>query len=141
MRYKKCSNPFQNDMQDMQYVSGKHIYRPKRQGNIVKPVRVCPFISTVFLPFEDGQATKLANVRRAAEEPSSNILKHESYFCNSVISIVGFKVKGQIISKANYGILNSSKNERTNSFLLLCDLFLFVFWKKLKTSKIHFKII
>ena len=27
-----------------------------------------------------------------------------------------------------------------NSFLLLCDVFLFVFWKKLKTPKRHFKI-
>ena len=27
------------------------------------------------------------------------------------------------------------KNERMNSFLLLCDVFSFVFWKKLKTPK------
>ena len=27
-----------------------------------------------------------------------------------------------------------------NSFLLLCDVFLFVFWKKLKTPKMHFEI-
>ena len=33
------------------------------------------------------------------------------------------------------------KNERMNSTLLLCDLFLFVFWKKLKTPKRHFEII
>ena len=32
------------------------------------------------------------------------------------------------------------KNERMNSFLLLCNLFLFVFWKKLKTLKRHFEI-
>ena len=32
------------------------------------------------------------------------------------------------------------KNERTNSTLLLVDLFSFVFWKKVKTPKRHFKI-
>ena len=32
------------------------------------------------------------------------------------------------------------KNERTNSTLLLVDLFSFVFWKKVKTSKRHFEI-
>ena len=32
------------------------------------------------------------------------------------------------------------KNERTNSTLLLVDLFLFVFCKKVKTPKRHFKI-
>ena len=33
-----------------------------------------------------------------------------------------------------------SKNERTNSTLLLVDLFSFVFWKKVKTPKRHFAI-
>ena len=32
------------------------------------------------------------------------------------------------------------KNEQTNSTLLLCDLFSFVFWKNLKTPKRHFEI-
>ena len=32
------------------------------------------------------------------------------------------------------------KNERTNSTLLLVDLFSFVFWKKAKTPKRHFEI-
>ena len=32
------------------------------------------------------------------------------------------------------------KNERTNLTLLLVDLFLFVFWKKVKTPKRHFEI-
>ena len=32
------------------------------------------------------------------------------------------------------------KNERMNSFLLLCDVFSFVFWKKLKTPKKPFEI-
>ena len=27
-----------------------------------------------------------------------------------------------------------------DSFLLLCDVFLFVFWKKLKTPKRHFEL-
>ena len=33
------------------------------------------------------------------------------------------------------------KNKRMNSFLLLCDVFWFVFWKKLKTPKRQFEII
>ena len=32
------------------------------------------------------------------------------------------------------------KNEKTNSTLLLVDLFSFVFWKKVKTPKGHFEI-
>ena len=32
------------------------------------------------------------------------------------------------------------KNEQTNSILLLVDLFLFIFWKKVKTPKRHFEI-
>ena len=48
--------------------------------------------------------------------------------------------KGQLISKANCQAVNSSK-KRTNSFLLLCDVFSFIFWKKLKTPKRHFEII
>ena len=32
------------------------------------------------------------------------------------------------------------KNEQMNSTLLLCDLFSFVFWKKVKTPKRHFEI-
>jgi hypothetical protein len=32
------------------------------------------------------------------------------------------------------------KNERTNSILLLVDLFSFFFWKKVKTPKRHFEI-
>ena len=32
------------------------------------------------------------------------------------------------------------KTERTNSILLLWDLFLFVFWRKLKAPKRHFEI-
>ena len=32
------------------------------------------------------------------------------------------------------------KNEQMNSFLLLCDVFSFVFWKKLKTPKKPFEI-
>ena len=52
--------------------------------------------------------------------------------------------KGQIISKANYGILNSSKKQ-TNKFdfttmIPQVDLFSFVFWRKLKTPKSYFEI-
>ena len=32
------------------------------------------------------------------------------------------------------------KNEQMNSLLLLCDVFLFFFWKKLKSPKKHFEI-
>ena len=55
-----------------------------------------------------------------------------------------YDTKGQIISKANYGILNSSK-KRTNKFNFTTmipqdDLFSFVFWRKLKTPKRLFEI-
>ena len=33
------------------------------------------------------------------------------------------------------------KNEQMNSFLLVCDVFLFVFLKKLRTPQRHFEII
>ena len=54
------------------------------------------------------------------------------------------RVKGQIISKANYGILNSSKKQ-TNKFDFTAmipevDLFSFVFWRKLKTPKRYFEL-
>ena len=53
--------------------------------------------------------------------------------------------KGQIISKANYGILNFSK-KRTNKFdyttmIPQVNLFSFLFWRKLKTPKTHMEII
>ena len=52
--------------------------------------------------------------------------------------------KGQIISKANYGILNSSK-KRTNKFdfttmIPQVVLFSFGFWRKLKPPKTHLEI-
>ena len=45
------------------------------------------------------------------------------------------RTKGQLISKANCQAVNSSKKQTNESVLLLCDVFLFVFWKKLRTSK------
>ena len=53
-------------------------------------------------------------------------------------------VTGQLISKGLFGILNSSK-KGTKKFNLTTripqvDLFSFVFWKNLKTSKRHFVI-
>ena len=39
------------------------------------------------------------------------------------------QAKGQLISKANCQAEDSPKNERMNSFLLLCDVFSFVFWE------------
>ena len=36
--------------------------------------------------------------------------------------------------------VSSKKNEQTNWTLLRVDLFLFVFWKKVKTPKRHFEI-
>ena len=53
-------------------------------------------------------------------------------------------VKGQLISKGLFGILNSSK-KLTKKFDLTTmipqvDLFSFVFWKNLKTPKRHFEI-
>ena len=52
--------------------------------------------------------------------------------------------KGQLISKGLFGILNSSKNEQKKFALTTmipqADLFLFVFWKNLKTPKRNFEI-
>ena len=42
-------------------------------------------------------------------------------------------IKGQLILKANC--------QAVNLFLLLCDVFLFIIWKKLKVPKMHFEII
>ena len=49
-------------------------------------------------------------------------------------------IKGQTNSKLFFQAKVSSKNEQTNSTLLLVDLFSFVFWKKVKTPKRHFEI-
>ena len=51
---------------------------------------------------------------------------------------------GQIILKANYGNLNSSKKRTKKidftTMIPQVDLFSFVFWRKLKASKRHFEI-
>ena len=49
-------------------------------------------------------------------------------------------LKGQLILKANSQAIILPKNEGMNSFLLLCNMFLFIFWKKLKSPKRHFEI-
>ena len=52
-----------------------------------------------------------------------------------------YLLKGQLISKANCQAVNSSlllKKEQMYSFLLLCDVLWFVFWKKFKTPKRHY---
>ena len=49
------------------------------------------------------------------------------------------RAKGQLIQKANCQAVNSSKKQMY-LFLLQCDIFLFVFWKKLKTPKKTFEI-
>ena len=63
-----------------------------------------------------------------------------------LICRVEIVVKGQIISKANYGILNSSK-KRTNKFdftVMIPQINFFLFpdycWRKIKTPKRHFQI-
>ena len=67
--------------------------------------------------------------------------------CNNwyfgVIKVLFFlwKTKAQLISKCFLGpSISSKKTERMNSFLLVCELFLFVFGRKLTTPKNHFKI-
>ena len=72
-------------------------------------------------------------------------MKYSSNICiytlkDMVIAVLP-GVKGQLISKANCQAVNSSKNEQMNSFLLVCDVFSFLFWKKLRTPKRHFEII
>ena len=50
--------------------------------------------------------------------------------------------EGQITLKINCQNVNSSKKtEQMNSFLILCDVLLFDFWKKLKSSKRLLEII
>ena len=59
-----------------------------------------------------------------------------------VIKDINKAAKGQLILKANCQVVNSSKkNEQMNSFLLLCNVFLFIFWKNLKTPRKPFEII
>ena len=48
--------------------------------------------------------------------------------------------KGQSISKAKCQAKDSSKNEQMNSFLLLCDVFLFVFLEEIEDSEKTFEI-
>jgi hypothetical protein len=57
-----------------------------------------------------------------------------------ILSIFKF-AKSQVILKSNCQAVNSSKKWRMHLFLLTCDVFSFVFWKKLKTPKRHFEII
>ena len=47
-------------------------------------------------------------------------------------------IKGQLISKA-IGQAEDSPKKPTNEFDV-CDVFSFVFWKKLRTPQRHFKI-
>ena len=49
--------------------------------------------------------------------------------------LVVIVAKGQLISKANCQAEDSSKNERMNSFLLVCDVFSFVFRKNPRPEK------
>ena len=49
--------------------------------------------------------------------------------------------KGQLISKTNCQAEDFPKNERMNSFLLVCDVFSFVFWKNPRQEKNRFEII
>ena len=44
-------------------------------------------------------------------------------------------LKGQLISKKIVKPRILPKNERMNSFLLVCDVFSFVFWKNPRTEK------
>ena len=51
-----------------------------------------------------------------------------------------FMLKVRQIRNDFFNLTFPPKNEQTNSTLLLVDLFLFVFWKKVKTPKRHFEI-
>ena len=58
--------------------------------------------------------------------------------------LITYLLKGHIISEGLFGILKSPK-KRTKEFNFTTmiphvDLFLFVFWEKLKTPKRHFEI-
>ena len=52
---------------------------------------------------------------------------------NPIISFAD--AKGQLISKKNFKTRILPKNERINSFLLVCDVFSFVFWENPRQEK------
>ena len=59
----------------------------------------------------------------------------------SILSDAPEQPKGQLISKRNSQAEDSPKNEQMNSFLLVCDVFSFVFWANLRPEKNCFEII
>ena len=50
-------------------------------------------------------------------------------------------MEGHLISKANCQTANLPKNKQMDLFLLVCDVFSLVFWKKWKTPKRKFDIL
>ena len=72
---------------------------------------------------------------------NKNQIKSCQYCLKNFLAFL-FKIiiKGQLISKRLFGIINSSR-KRTKQFnLTMIDLFSYVFWKNLKTPKRHFEI-
>ena len=59
----------------------------------------------------------------------------------SILSDAPEQPKGQLISKRNSQAEDSPKNEQMNSFLLVCDVFSFVFWANPRPEKNCFEII
>ena len=58
---------------------------------------------------------------------------------NLLVGLCG-SAKGQLISKCLFGVFDFfQKNERMNSFLLLCDVFPFVFFEQIEDTKKAFR--
>ena len=71
----------------------------------------------------------------------SRILKGLKIFsCQKILSEKSVFSKGQLISKTICQAEDSPKNERMNSFSLLCDVFLFVFWENPRLDWFAFEI-
>ena len=98
------------------------------------------FIDTTYDPGYLRQylffLNKLVNYYRSLHMSHLNKGEHLSFLARSTPKRVGFS-KGQLIVKP--WII--PKNKQMNLFLLVCNVFSFVFWKKLRTPKRHLEII
>ena len=108
----------------------RHDFRIKRQLSLSKyntsTKRICSFNSTL---------------EHESNSWDHNCFQFQEQFLQVTTKIVA---KGQLISKGVFGILNSLKKwtKKLNFTTMIpqVHLFLFVFVKKLKTPKRHFKI-
>ena len=63
-------------------------------------------------------------------------VRFASFLSSGFISVIGdHSFKGQLISKKIVKARILPKNEQMNSFLLVCDVFSFVFWENPRPEK------